>query len=73
MDNNNRLLVTNINYGHLVKKLRLDNNMTQKELAKMAGVHPSYISRLERNSVNPRITTYLNIIHELGYTIDITR
>jgi transcriptional regulator with XRE-family HTH domain len=70
---NNKLLVTRTNYGHLVKKIRLDNNMTQKELAIMVGVHPSYISRLERNSVNPRITTYLKIIHELGYTIDITR
>ena len=34
-------------YGALVKKLRIDNNLTQNQVAESLGVTPGYISNVE--------------------------
>lgn len=39
--------------GKNVKKAREQLGLTQEELAEKAGVHVSYISRIERGKVNP--------------------
>ncbi len=39
--------------GKNIKKFREKANKTQEELAEQAGIHVSYISRIERGVVNP--------------------
>ena len=44
-------------FGKKVKKIRLKNNMSQGDLAKILGVHRAYISGIERGTRNPSLTT----------------
>ena len=48
------------NYGALVKKLRIDNNLTQNQVAESLGVTPGYISNVEngRTAMSLRMLTY---------------
>lgn len=41
-----------VRFGKRVKELRLDNNLSQGKLAKLLGVHPTYISGIERGKRN---------------------
>ena len=45
-------------FGHAVRDLRLQKNMTQDELAHKAGLHRTYIGMIERAEKN---ITLLNI------------
>ena len=38
--------------GELIRKLRKENGMTQKEVADMLGISQSYISRLEKKIIS---------------------
>lgn len=42
-----------------IKSARLERNLTQKQLAKMVGVHQTYISRLEENELDRHPNLYL--------------
>ena len=48
------------NYGALVKELRLQNGLTQNQVAESLGVTPGYISNVENNrtAMSLRILTY---------------
>jgi len=48
------------NYGALVKKLRIENNLTQNQVAESLGVTPGYISNVEngRTAMSLRMLTY---------------
>ena len=48
------------NYGTLVKNLRIQNNLTQNQVAEALGVTPGYISNVENNrtAMSLRILTY---------------
>ncbi|MBR5565077.1 MAG: helix-turn-helix transcriptional regulator [Roseburia sp.] len=50
----------NENYGTLVKNLRIQNNLTQNQVAEALGVTPGYISNVENNrtAMSLRILTY---------------
>lgn len=39
--------------GEAVKRLREDRGLTQEALAHAAGVHPTWLSRLEGGALNP--------------------
>ena len=47
-------------YGTLVKKLRIENGLTQNQVAESLGVTPGYISNVENNrtAMSLRILTY---------------
>ncbi len=45
-----------------IKRLRLTAGLTQKELAKLAGVSQSLIARIEKGNVNPRMNTLKKIL-----------
>jgi len=51
--------------GALIQEARLEKGMTQEELAKKAGTTKSYISKLENNIKEVRISTLKKIV-ELG-------
>ena len=48
------------NYGALIKELRIQNGLTQNQVAESLGVTPGYISNVENNrtSMSLRILTY---------------
>lgn len=50
----------NENYGTLVKNLRMQNGLTQNQVAEALGVTPGYISNVENNrtAMSLRILTY---------------
>ena len=50
----------NENYGTLVKNLRIENNLTQNQVAEALGVTPGYISNVEngRTAMSLRMLTY---------------
>lgn len=51
--------------GDLIKKVRLERNMTQEELGKLIGVQRAQISKLENNTNNVTIETILKVFGAL--------
>ena len=48
------------NYGSMIKELRIQNGLTQNQVAESLGVTPGYISNVENNrtAMSLRILTY---------------
>ena len=51
--------------GDLIKKVRLDRNLTQQELGKLIGVQRAQISKLENNTTNVTMATVLKVFSAL--------
>lgn len=52
-----------------MKRLRLDKKLTQENLAEGAGLHPNYISSVERGERNISICNIERIAYALGVHI----
>ena len=52
-------------FGSIIKRIRLQEGITQDELAKLSGTSKTYISRIENDSIEPALTTLYKII-EVG-------
>lgn len=50
--------------GVMLQELREKNNMTQQQLADKCGTTKTYISRIENDASDIRLSTLLRIIHE---------
>jgi transcriptional regulator with XRE-family HTH domain len=53
-----------------IKTLRMSLNLNQEELAKMAGLERTNISRLEKGAANPTIETLEKLAKALGSTVN---
>jgi len=51
--------------GELIKKTRLERNMTQEQLGELVGVQKAQISRLENNTGNVTLETILKVFSAL--------
>jgi DNA-binding XRE family transcriptional regulator len=51
--------------GELIKKTRLERNMTQEQLGELIGVQKAQISRLENNTGNVTLATILKVFTAL--------
>jgi HTH-type transcriptional regulator/antitoxin HipB len=51
--------------GEMIKKVRLERNMTQEELGKLIGVQRAQISKLENNTTNVTVETILRVFSAL--------
>ncbi|REJ06523.1 helix-turn-helix domain-containing protein [Halobacillus trueperi] len=51
--------------GKQLRTLRLEQGLSQEELAYRAGMHPTYISGIERGRRNPSITNFYYLAHAL--------
>jgi DNA-binding XRE family transcriptional regulator len=59
--------------GILLEEARIKLGMTQDELAKKCGTNKSYISRIENNSSDIRLSTLMKIIQQgLGGQLKLT-
>lgn len=65
------MTLTDLNYGFLLKKMRKEKNISQKELGSLTGISESCISKIENQRISPTISTYLRLVHELGYVISV--
>lgn len=54
-----------ITTGAMLKKLRIEAGLTQKELAKLVGVSQAHIAKIENNKVDPRLSTVNRILQVL--------
>jgi transcriptional regulator with XRE-family HTH domain len=52
--------------GKRVKTLRINRRMTLAELGEKAKLSPSYLSQIERDRMNPSLTTLMNIARSLN-------
>lgn len=50
--------------GVLIREARMKQKLTQQELAEKAGTTKSYISRIENNASDIRLSTLMRIIRE---------
>jgi transcriptional regulator with XRE-family HTH domain len=65
------IAITDSNYGSLLRDMRREKNLSQKELSSLTGISESCISRIENQKISPTINTYFRLVHELGYVISI--
>lgn len=57
-------------FGKKVREIRLEKKLSQCKLAKTLGVHPTYISGIERGLRNPSLITLEKIAKALNVKID---
>lgn len=59
-----------IKFGKKVKEIRLKKDMSQGDLAKILGVHPTYISGIERGVRNMALKNIERLANALGIKIE---
>lgn len=55
-----------VQFGKKLRKVRLKKNLSQGDIARILGVHRSYISGLERGRRNPSLLTVQKVAKALG-------
>ncbi len=58
-----------IKFGNRVKEIRLKKQMSQGDLAKVLGVHPTYISGIERGVRNMALKNIEKLAKSLGVSV----
>ena len=58
-----------VEFSKKIKEVRLKKKMSQGDMAKILGVHRSYISGLERGVRNPSLLTVQKVAEALGVSI----
>lgn len=59
-----------VKFGKKVKEIRTTKNMSQGDLAKILGVHPTYISGIERGVRNMALKNIEKLAKALGVKIE---
>jgi len=54
-----------------IRRLRLRAGLTQKELARRAGVSQSLVARIERGDINPRLSTLKKILDVINEALGV--
>jgi transcriptional regulator with XRE-family HTH domain len=58
-----------VSFGERVRELRLEQKLSQEELAERAGLHRTYIGMIERAEKNITLTNIEKIANALGVAI----
>ena len=56
-------------FGELVKRLRLEEDLSQERLGEMRGLHRNYIGAIERAERTPSIVSAHRLAKALGTTL----
>ena len=59
-----------VEFHNRLKMLRVERNLSRKQLAEMAGMHPQTIGYIERRQFNPTIELALRLSNVLGVGLD---
>lgn len=59
-------------FGKVLKKLRKENKISQLTLGMESGYTNAFISRIEKDKVNPSIRAVEDILNSMGYKMTIT-
>ena len=62
--------IITVQIGKKIKKLRLEHNLSQEQLALEAGIDRSYVGQIERFEKNVTVVTLQKIAKSLGLTIN---
>lgn len=57
-------------FGENLKEVRISKNISQGKLAEVLGIHPSHVSRYERDEVKPSIDVIKKITDALNISAD---
>jgi len=58
-----------LQFGKKLREVRLKKNLSQGDVARILGVHRSYISGLERGRRNPSLLTVQKVAKALGVNV----
>ena len=56
----------NENFGRTIKRIRLEKGLTQKEIAKLAGISPKHYGSIERGEYSPS----LNVVFKISLALE---
>ena len=56
--------------GAAVKAARLENKLTQEQLAEMVGIVPSHVKQIEAGSRSPSVEVLYKLAHTLNFSVD---
>lgn len=60
--------------GNRIREYRLAQNLSQKELSRLANISPSYLGSLENGTLSPNgsgsLNVFIQIANALGVTLD---
>jgi transcriptional regulator with XRE-family HTH domain len=56
--------------GHAVRRMRERAGLSMRQLAASAGMHPGYLTRVERGLVEPGVGAVARLASALGVTVD---
>ncbi len=59
-----------LQFGKKLREIRLKKGKSQGDVAKVLGVHRSYISGLERGKRNPSLLTVHKVAKALGVSVN---
>lgn len=59
--------------GQMICDARKHEKITQAQLAERVGTNKSYISRIEKGTIEPGVGLFFRIIDALGLKVDIVR
>ncbi len=61
------------NMAHIIRQLRLDKNLSQKDLASMSGVCRHTVAKIESpNYYDVRLLSLVKVSCALGFDLDVT-
>ena len=58
--------------GDMIKKARLDQNLTQEQLGDLVGVQKAQISKIENNTKDVRLSTIMKVFNALKAKVKMT-
>ncbi len=59
-----------VEFHNRLKMLRVERNLSRKQLAEMTGIHPQTIGYIERQQFNPTIELALRLSNALDVGLD---
>lgn len=58
--------------GEIIRKTRIEQNLTQEQLGQMIGVQKAQISKIENNAKDVRFSTILRVFEALKAKVNLT-
>jgi transcriptional regulator with XRE-family HTH domain len=58
-----------VRLGRAVKRIRVERGLTQEQVSAISGLHPTYISDIERGVRNPSFEAITRLADGIGVTV----